>query len=162
MRLANRGRVRSLNRTVTVEHSGLRYQYRRRGYMMKLSVSYKGHHTVRLGAKPKFYYVHALVLKAFAGPRPPGAISRHLNGRPTDNRIKNLVWGTHSENGLDRRKHGGTRGMKLTDAMVRAIKRKLRNYKRGMSAELAVKYGVSRTHITNIKLGKRVSSVQTL
>jgi hypothetical protein len=38
------------------------------------------------------HYVHVLVLEAFAGPRPPGAVGRHLNGDKLDNRIKNLKW----------------------------------------------------------------------
>ena len=46
-------------------------------------------------------YLHDLVLTAFVGPRPPGAITRHLNDVRTDNRVENLRWGTASENQQD-------------------------------------------------------------
>lgn len=50
------------------------------------------------------YYVHELVLRAFVGERPEGAVVRHLNDVPTDNRLENLKWGTRSENQIDWRK----------------------------------------------------------
>jgi hypothetical protein len=50
--------------------------------------------------------IHSLVLEAFVGPRPPGSVTRHLNGCPDDNRLENLAWGTHSENILDMDRHG--------------------------------------------------------
>src|SRR3989442_771331 len=46
--------------------------------------------------------VHTLVLEAFVGPRPEGAVCRHLNGDARDNRPENLVWGTHKQNSDDR------------------------------------------------------------
>lgn len=51
-------------------------------------------------------YVHRLVLEAFVGPKPEGAVTRHLNGDPTDNRLANLAYGTPAENGADMRRHG--------------------------------------------------------
>lgn len=50
--------------------------------------------------------VHVLVMAAFAGPRPDGMVTRHLNGVPSDNRLTNLAYGTPSENGLDTVAHG--------------------------------------------------------
>jgi len=50
--------------------------------------------------------VHALVAITFLGPRPEGYEIRHLNGDPTDSRAENLAYGTHSENMLDKVKHG--------------------------------------------------------
>ena len=49
-------------------------------------------------------YVHEMVLSAFVGPRPEGAVARHLNDIPTDNRLENLRWGSRSENQFDWRK----------------------------------------------------------
>ena len=66
--------------------------------------------------------VHHLVLEAFAGARPTGAIARHLSGDHSDNRAVNLAWGTPAENAADRERHGRTaRGesngsAKLSDA----------------------------------------------
>lgn len=51
-------------------------------------------------------HIHRLVLEAFVGPRPPGAITRHLDGNPSNNRPHNLAWGTHQENADDRVLHG--------------------------------------------------------
>lgn len=46
--------------------------------------------------------VHRLVLATFAGPDSPlTPVGRHKNGDGTDNRLSNLVRGTHSENLLD-------------------------------------------------------------
>lgn len=50
--------------------------------------------------------VHTLVAAAFLGPRPRGLEARHLNGNPRDNRVTNLVYGTRSENLLDKVRHG--------------------------------------------------------
>ncbi len=45
--------------------------------------------------------VHRLVMLAFVGLPPKGKEVRHINGIPTDNRLKNLVYGTRTENILD-------------------------------------------------------------
>ena len=52
-------------------------------------------------------FVHRLVLETFRGPRPEGALSRHLNDQPEDNRLENLSWGTTSENTQDAYRNGG-------------------------------------------------------
>lgn len=50
--------------------------------------------------------VHVLVAAAFIGPRPTGAIIRHLDGNPANNTPANLRYGTVSENAYDRVRHG--------------------------------------------------------
>lgn len=42
--------------------------------------------------------VSRLVLEAFVGPAPAGAIAMHINDDSTDNRPENLRWGSHAEN----------------------------------------------------------------
>lgn len=71
--------------------------------------------------------VHQLVLLAFAGPRPPGAETRHLNGDKADNRPLNLAWGSSAENGEDKCSHGSGRGARngrarFTDVEVLQIR----------------------------------------
>jgi hypothetical protein len=58
----------------------------------------------------KSYRAHRLVLLAFAGEPPPGTVCCHLNGVRHDNRLENLIWGTHRENCLHKIAHGTLRG----------------------------------------------------
>ena len=58
--------------------------------------------------------VHTLVLEAFRGPRPPGLQSRHLNDIGGDNRLENLMWGTHEENRADAVRNGFMRHRNTT------------------------------------------------
>ena len=64
-----------------------------------------GHLSVALG-RGNSRCVHELVLLAFVGPAPIKHECRHLNGKPADNRLENLKWGTRSENILDAVAHG--------------------------------------------------------
>lgn len=72
------------------------------------SAGKSGHLNVKLSRDgiPKTKKVHQLVLLAFVGPRPPGLVTRHLNGCPSDNRLTNLAYGTHAENNRDLVDHG--------------------------------------------------------
>jgi hypothetical protein len=73
--------------------------------LAQTSRSQAGYRGVSLGIRnPR--YVHVLVLEAFVGPRPHGAVVRHLNGDNQDNRLENLAWGTALENARDRVNHG--------------------------------------------------------
>lgn len=53
-------------------------------------------------------WIHSLVLLAFVGPYPDGMEIRHLDGNPLNNRLSNLVYGTHQENIQDTLAHGKT------------------------------------------------------
>lgn len=50
--------------------------------------------------------VHQICLQVYAGPRPTGAITRHLDGNPINNHPENLRWGTYRENSADSIDHG--------------------------------------------------------
>jgi hypothetical protein len=52
-------------------------------------------------------YVHRLVLEAFVGPCPAGCEASHANDIPTDNRLANLKWASHSHNISNRRHSSG-------------------------------------------------------
>ena len=60
----------------------------------------------KVGIDGKSTSVHRIVLLAFIGKCPEGMECRHLNGKPSDNRLKNLRWGTHAENEADKKRHG--------------------------------------------------------
>ncbi len=51
-------------------------------------------------------HVHTLVLETFVGLRPDTHECRHLDGKPTNNHVSNLAWGTHSANMRDKVLHG--------------------------------------------------------
>lgn len=58
------------------------------------------------GGGKKSVRVHVLVAQAFLGPRPAGHETRHLDGDKLNNQLKNLAYGTCSENNLDKVRHG--------------------------------------------------------
>jgi hypothetical protein len=104
-----------------------------------------------------YRYIHDLVLTAFVCPRPPGLITRHLNGIPSDNRLTNLAWGTQSENQYDVKYLGGSAKRLSIDEVV-GIKRALAAgvpYK-----ELAIQFNTSRANISNISNRHRHADVQ--
>jgi hypothetical protein len=50
--------------------------------------------------------VHRLILEAFAGPGPQGALALHADDDPTNNTLANLRWGTRSDNLYDAVRNG--------------------------------------------------------
>ena len=108
--------------------------------------------------KRKQKYVHRLVAIAFLGPPPsPKHEVNHKNGDKTDNRVENLEWATHSENGLHTHRvlgHEAPRGegvgtSKLTRRQVRQI-RKLYATGKHTQRELGRMFGVTREEIWRI------------
>ena len=98
--------------------------------------------------------VHRVILETFVGKRPEGFTGSHINGKPSDNRLENLVWETHSENCLRRVEHGTQRDVKgeksdtavFTEAQVLEIRDR---YAKGgcTHRSLGKEYGV---HFTTI------------
>lgn len=95
------GRVRSLDRRDAIGRPI-------RGRVLKAGVSSRGYEHVSLsdGRRALTRAVHTMVLEAFRGPRPPGAEACHGEGGARDNRLANLRWDSHSENMIDRSRHG--------------------------------------------------------
>jgi hypothetical protein len=96
--------------------------------------------------------VNRIICTLFNGPPPTiKHQAMHLNGMKTDNRAVNLVWGTQSENELDKKKHGTNpvgekvRNSKLTENIVRQIRSSNES-----SHKLAIKYNVSQPNILNV------------
>lgn len=115
--------------------------------------------------RQKTLKVHALVLAAFVGPKPPGLVTRHRDGVRANSVLSNLCYGTPKENTADRERHGtaqrGARNpnVKLTWADVEFI----RNYpiaKRGEKTKLARRFGVSVTQISYILDGRSWGALQ--
>lgn len=75
---------------------------RRRGK----EVAHRVRLTMTCAGERRYTTVHRLVCEAYHGPPPhEGAMVRHLNGNPTDNRPENLAWGDHDDNLLDLHLH---------------------------------------------------------
>lgn len=102
--------------------------------------------------------VASAVLMAFVGPKPDGTECCHNNGKPADNRVENLRWGTRLSNAADRLLHGTqTRGetagrAKLTNESVREIRRLRED---GLPFQrIAERFGVTKNNVMTIVAGK--------
>ena len=124
--VSNIGRVRSFRikgtrRNRTSARPTMMKLQSRKGYLLAVL-------TTKSGSKKT--PVNRLVLEAFVGPCPDRMETRHLNGHKQDNRVKNLTWGTKSQNELDKVRHGtslrgkgaGKRKAILTEDAVREIR----------------------------------------
>jgi predicted XRE-type DNA-binding protein len=104
--------------------------------------------------------VHRLILEAFIGPCPAGMECCHNNGDPSDNRLENLRYSSHSENIKDAFKHGtknhsGEKNphSKLNNLQVRIIKKLLRLNKLTQK-EIANIFNVTQAHISRMNTNK--------
>lgn len=104
-----------------VSSLGRVYSHFRSGRMLRPGRSSSGHVSVALG-RNNSRFVHELVLLAFVGARPNKYEARHLNGKPGDNRLSNLVWATRTRNSQDKKWHNGQTNYKLSPQDVRRIR----------------------------------------
>lgn len=110
--VSDQGRVRSIDRVV---HDSRGIARRIQGRIMKPSTS--KYWTVALSDAPRperFFRVHHLVAAAFIGPRPEGAVVRHLDDRKDNNRLTNLAYGSQGENMRDIVRNGNHADAKKT------------------------------------------------
>ncbi len=109
-----------------------------------------------LDGKPTLRKVHILVLDAFRGKRPVGTQTRHLDGVPWNNALRNVVWGTHAENAHDKIAHGtsqhGERNhrAKLTDEQAREVRES-----KGLLRVIAARFGIRESTVSRIRNGVR-------
>ena len=104
--VSSHGRVWSKDRMVRHGRgSGLR---RHAGRMLSQGKKPAGYPVISalIDGKVRHLYVHTLVLEAFVGPRPAGAVARHLDDNKENNHLSNLAWGTESDNAYDKVRNG--------------------------------------------------------
>ena len=146
--VSDQGRVRSCDRAVTYRSRlGKLVSCPKDGVVLRPGLSSNGYLTVSLGRQSKM--VQELVAEAFLGPRPPGMLVCHKNGRKRVNRSLNLYYGTNSTNNRDVVRH---KGRKPTLAQIRKIRRVAGTYL-GSNRDLAKEMGLSEAHVSMIKIG---------
>lgn len=118
---------------------------------------------LRVDGQSKTYKIHQLVLLAFSGAMPDGAVSRHLDGNPKNNCASNLAWGTALENSQDMVAHGRSLAgekhfkAKLTAVDVAAIRKRIASGDSLVS--IARAWGVRPGTIGHIKFGRNWKSI---
>jgi hypothetical protein len=149
------GRVRSLTRNlIKTTAAGTVFTCTYAGRILKPAPVLSGHLNVMLGRTGGAHRVHALVLRAFVGPRPAGMETRHLDGNEQNNCLVNLEYATRSRNLQDRKWHRSAVNCTLTPADVFDIRHRLLRPIRGVIRTLAREYHVSPRTISHIKAGR--------
>jgi hypothetical protein len=154
--VSDHGEVRSLKRLSRCNsvHTGMRVMGGKILVAAKDGHGYDHVHLSALGVI-KSYKVASLVLLAFSGPPAGGELGRHLNGNRSDNRLVNLIWGSHAENMADRDRHGTTakgesRGMsKISAEEALYIYNSDEN-----GTVLAERFGIAKSKISDIRRGR--------
>ena len=103
--VSNMGRIRR-------DAPGLRQRTTYPGRILRTSIDKNNYRQVTLcvNGKETREKPHQLVAFAFLGPRPEGKQINHKNGHKNDNRVENLEWVTHAENG----RHAARMGLLYT------------------------------------------------
>lgn len=121
---------------------------------LKTSVHPGGYRSIGLCGKTRT--VHSIVLEAFVGPRPKGAVINHLNGIKKDNRVENLIYCSQKENDGHARKTGLTPRAtcrKLTHRQIKRIKALLSGAPI-LDREVGAIFGIHGSQVANIRRGK--------
>ena len=106
---SDRGRIRSVDRTVKITRNGKQYERTYPGAIRKPRTDRYGYEIVNVSVRgnPRTMKVHRMVLMAFAGEAPEAdSECCHADANRKNNRRENLRWGTSAENGADMVAHG--------------------------------------------------------
>ena len=163
--VSNYGNVKSLDRVIK-EKTGKTQTIK--GRVLKQRINPGGYYYVELsknGTKATFA-IHQLVAQAFLDNPENKPIVNHINGIKTDNNVNNLEWATYSENLSHAYSSGLRTAVSLQTVENKNYKRKLKpeqviEIKRLLAAgslthkEIATKFSVARSTVTEIKSGRR-------
>lgn len=148
-----------VKRIVSVSPSG------RAGRVLRPSTADDGYlyYSLRHDGRIRRIAAHRLVAMAFLGSRPSLTHqTAHNDGNTANCHFSNLRWATPKENSADKYTHGtlptGERNVraKLTEAQALEILRDNHTPHR----QMAVKYGIARSHIHHIKSGANWAHLQ--
>ena len=163
--ISNHGNVRSLDRVIT-EKTGKTQTLK--GRILKQRINPGGYYYIGLGKNgiKATFAIHQLVAQAFI-PNPNNKRTvNHIDGNKLSNSLANLEWATYSENLKHAYKTGLRRAVPTKAVGNKNYKRKLKSeqvieIKRLLTTgnlthrEIAIKFAVARSTITEIKSGKR-------
>ena len=98
--VSDEGRVRGVERLARKRNGGT---YAVKAKLLKLTPTSQGYVRVTLARDGVLRYarVHTLVLEAFVGPCPSGHEALHKDDIGANNALRNLRWGTSTENTFD-------------------------------------------------------------
>lgn len=106
--VSSHGRVRSQDRTQRYLQGAADVVRFHRGRMLRGTTDehgYQVHHLIVDGRR-RAVRAHVLVAEAFLGPKPIGALVRHLDDDPSNNHFSNLAYGTQVDNMQDAIRNG--------------------------------------------------------
>lgn len=161
------GRVRSIDRVRLVEYKDGRITpMLLRGQLLAQTPTTDGYLSVKIGIKGTnraTVRTHILIAATFLGPCPDGQEVRHDDNDRQNNREANLLYGTRTENSMDKLRHGtqptgeACYQTKLTAQQVRWIRaNKGVISQRSMAATL----GVCQQGVCNAQRGKSWSHLK--
>ena len=155
--VSNLGRVKGVDRIVRHNCGGDKFVSGKILSPLKLR---NGYYQIALWSKGhrKVMLLHKIVLLAFKGECPQGLETMHLNSDRADNRLSNLLYGTHSENTIETIRLGRNGKQRLNPSKVIAIRDRLQKGEKVKS--IAKIYEVSERAISQIKNGHTYSWVK--
>lgn len=112
--VSDQGRIRSLPRYVPLRGELIRKQEGRIKKPTTRSSDGRVQITLWKNGERKLLYTYRLVLEAFCGPCPPNHEACHWDDDPSNNTLKNLRWGTQSDNQKDRIRNGNHNNVNKT------------------------------------------------
>jgi len=105
------------------------------------------------------FHIHRLVTEAFLGACPDGLEVCHNDGNPQNNHLENLRYDTHLSNVHDAMESEGWRPEKRKLSDDQAIEVRILRFQGRYIDELALRFGVSKSVIRSICIGRTYSEV---
>jgi hypothetical protein len=132
--------------------------------ILKFGINKPGYKYVnlRIADKTKNYSISRLVFEAFIGLVNNGNIIDHINSNKLDNRLENLRILSRKDNSIasrDKMRNDKKHGFKLSEEIVAEIKWLLLN-SNFTQKEIAIKYGLTQSTVSDIKLGYKWAHIR--
>ena len=158
--VSDRGRARSLDYTIISKWKGITpYTRKHQGRMLNpirqstgyLDITVDSSQFVNGKRVPRHRSLASMILEAFIGPPTDEKyLATHKDDNPRNNKLKNLAWGSQTDNMQDKIRNGNTykpkgelhHNAKLTESQVRKIRKAYKRYGKE-HIKLAKKFGIT-------------------